>query len=527
MVLAPVVALVSSAIAPERDIWAHLWATRLPGMLVATAVLVTVVTVAAASLGTSLAWLVAAHRFRGRGLLVWLLALPLAIPAYVSGFVVLDTFDRSGPVRSWWGDVAGAGAWYPEVRSIAFAAVVLTLALYPYVYLLALGAFRDQAAGVVDAARTLGCSRGEAFRRVALPAARPAIIAGSVLVALEVLTDVGTVRLFNVQTLTDGIFRVWFDLGQREGATELAGLLLLAAVAILLAERRAGRRRGAGGADRGADDGRRLVATPAGAPARLGVSGAWLIVVAALVFPLVRLSLWAAEAVDRGRTASVAGGVGHHLGSSLAVTGATLAVCVVLGVLVALAARWVPSRRQQALTSATTLGYGLPGPVIALGVLVCLAAIDRTGILPRGVLLVGSFAGLIAALVVRYLALAVKPAQDSIGRVSQLRRGRSTWARGVDRSGRRAHPAAPGPLRDARRCSAGRARRHQGAPGHAAAPPVRHRHVADLGLAGVERFALGRGRAALVDPRRRRCGTDRGAGVDDDAGPLDRPVTAG
>ncbi len=248
VVLAPVVALVSSAIAPERDIWAHLWATRLPGMLVATAVLVTVVTVAAASLGTSLAWLVAAHRFRGRGLVVWLLALPLAIPAYVSGFVVLDTFDRSGPVRSWWGDVAGAGAWYPEVRSIGFAAVVLTLALYPYVYLLALGAFRDQAAGVVDAARTLGCSRGEAFRRVALPAARPAIIAGSVLVALEVLTDVGTVRLFNVQTLTDGIFRVWFDLGQREGATELAGLLLLAAVAILLAERRAGRRRGGGGA---------------------------------------------------------------------------------------------------------------------------------------------------------------------------------------------------------------------------------------------------------------------------------------
>jgi hypothetical protein len=137
-------------------------------------------------LGTSLAWLVAAHRFRGRGLLVWLLALPLAIPAYVSGFVVLDTFDRSGPVRSWWGDVAGAATWYPEVRSLPFAALVLTLALYPYVYLLTLGAFRDQAAGLVDAARTLGCSRREAFVRVALPAARPAVIAGSASIIAEV-----------------------------------------------------------------------------------------------------------------------------------------------------------------------------------------------------------------------------------------------------------------------------------------------------------------------------------------------------
>jgi iron(III) transport system permease protein len=418
-VLAPVLALVASVLVPETDIWSHLWATRLPGMLLATAVLVAVVTAAAAVLGTSLAWLVAAHRFRGRGLLVWLLALPLAIPAYVSGFVVLDTFDRSGPVRSWWGDVAGAATWYPEVRSLPFAALVLTLALYPYVYLLTLGAFRDQAAGLVDAARTLGCSRREAFVRVALPAARPAVIAGSVLVALEVLTDVGTVRLFNVQTLTDGVFRVWFDLGQREGATELASLLLLAAVAILLAERRATSRRGESGGPAGTGHSSRLVPASPGRGARIGIVAAWFVVGAALAFPVSRLVLWTAEAIERGRTASVAGGVGHHLGSTLAVTGTTLVVCVVLGVVVALGARWVPGRRQAALTSATTLGYGLPGPVIALGVLVCLAAIDRTGLLPRGVLLVGSFAGLVGALVVRYLSLAVKPAQDSIGRVGR------------------------------------------------------------------------------------------------------------
>lgn len=429
--LAPVVALVASVVAPESEVWSHLWATRLPGMLVTTTVLVTVVSVAAAVLGTSLAWLVAAHRFVGRGVLAWLLALPLAIPAYVSGFVVLDTFDRSGPVRAWWTDLAGSGGWYPEVRSLPFAAVVLTLALYPYVYLLALGAFRDQAATLVDAARTLGCSPLQAFRRVALPAARPAVIAGSVLVALEVLTDVGTVRLFNVSTLTDGVFRVWFDLGQREAATELAGLLLLGAVAILLAERRAGSTSAAAADSSGTEQGSHLVPARLGRRGAAAVLGAWLVVGAALVFPLTRLALWAREAVERGRTASVAGGVGHHLGSSLAVSGATVAACCVLGVLVALAARWVPGRGQAALTTATTLGYGLPGPVIALGVLVCLAAIDRTEVLPDGVLVVGSFAGLVSALVVRYLALAVKPSQESLGRV-----GRSTEeaARGLGAS---------------------------------------------------------------------------------------------
>ncbi|MFZ4519888.1 MAG: ABC transporter permease, partial [Microthrixaceae bacterium] len=343
------------------------------------------------------AWLVAVHRFPGRNALVWMLALPLAIPAYVSGFVWVDTLG---------------------VRTLAMAAVVLTLSLYPYVYVLALAAFRDQPAGAWNSARTLGCRPGEAFRRVALPAARPAVLAGTVLVALEVLTDVGTVRLFNVQTVADGVFRVWFGLAQREAATELAGLLLLAAAALLLAERRAGRRAGAGPVAGGRDL-RRVEPAPLTGSGWLGVAGAVVVVGAALVFPLVRLASWAAEAVGRGATASAAGGLGHHLGSTLRVTAATVLVCTAVGVVVALATRWVRGRGTRTLATVTTLGYGLPGPVIALGVLVVLAAVDRTGWLPRGTLLVGSFLGLVAALVVRYLALAVKPAEQAVGRVGR------------------------------------------------------------------------------------------------------------
>ncbi len=418
VVLVPLVALLTSLARPSTDVWAHLWSTRLPGMLLSTTVLVVGVTASAAVLGTALAWLVAAHRFPGRGLLVWLLAMPLAVPAYVSGFVWLDTVDESGPVGTWWTGLVGADAWYPNVRSLPWAGLVLTLSLYPYVYLLGLAAFRDLPAGRWETARILSGSRWRAFRDVALPAARGAVIAGSVLVALEVLTDVGTVRLFNVQTVADGVFRVWFGLADREAATELAGLLLLAAVAVLLAERRAAARRheATGGRDTA-----RLEPEVLSGWSRLAVVGAVVVVLVALVFPVARLVGWTIEAVQRGTTASAAGGLGHHLWSSLVVTGWTVLACVVVGVAVAVAARWGRRRHHRTLAGATTLGYGLPGPVIALGVLVVLAAVDRTGWLPRGTLLVGSLVGLVLALVVRYLALAVKPAEQAVGRV-----GRST-----------------------------------------------------------------------------------------------------
>ncbi|MFM7064623.1 MAG: ABC transporter permease, partial [Actinomycetes bacterium] len=216
----------------------------------------------------------------------------------------------------------------------------------------------------------------------------------------------------------DGVFRVWFGLADREAATELAGLLLLVAVAVLLAERRLAARRREFPGGRGTS-----LLEPEALHGRglLAVGGAVLVVVAALAFPVARLVAWTVEALRRGTTASAAGGIDHHLRSSLVVTGWTVFVCVLVGVSVAVAARWGRGRRHRALAGATTLGYGLPGPVIAFGVLVGLAAIDRTGWLPRGTLLVGSLLGLVLALVVRYLALAVKPAEQAVGRV-----GRST-----------------------------------------------------------------------------------------------------
>ena len=174
-------------------------------------------------LGTSLAWLVTAYQFPGRRLLGWLLVTPLAIPGYVLGFVWLDTLQEPLGAR--------------QVRSIWLATLVLTLTLYPYVYLFARAAFREQSQRAVDVARSLGCSRSEAFWRVVLPMARPSIAGGAALVGMEVLTDVGTVRLFNVSTIADEVLRVWFGTGDRNAAAELSVLLI--SVAVFLIARRA------------------------------------------------------------------------------------------------------------------------------------------------------------------------------------------------------------------------------------------------------------------------------------------------
>ena len=200
-VAVPVLVIVWSIAQPSTDVWRELWATRLPGMIRDTATLLVTVLAGTVVLGTALAWLVTAYQFPGRRLLGWLLVVPLAIPGYVLGFVWLDTLQEPLGARA--------------VRSIWLCALVLTLTLYPYVYLFARATFREQSQRALDVARSLGCSRLQAFWRVVLPMARPSIAGGAALVGMEVLTDVGTVRLFNVSTIADGVLRVWFGTGNR------------------------------------------------------------------------------------------------------------------------------------------------------------------------------------------------------------------------------------------------------------------------------------------------------------------------
>jgi iron(III) transport system permease protein len=398
IVVAPILVIAASVVQPSTEVWTELWATRLPGMLVDTATLLVLVVFGATTLGTGLAWLVTAYEFPGRRLLGWMLVVPLAVPGYVLGFVWLDTLQ--GPL--------GARA----VRSIWICAAVLTMSLYPYVYLLARAAFREQSAAAVAVARSLGCSTVRAWWRVTLPMARPSIAAGAMLVAMEVLTDVGTVRLFNVSTLADGVLRVWFGTGNRNAAAELATLLIAAALALVLTERLLR------GRARYTQSGRRAIVparTTAGTTLAV-VTAAWTVVAVAVAVPLVRLTRWAVQARRSGQDASVGGDLADHLLASLRIATLTTAACLVVGVTLALLARRRGSTGRIMARIATT-GYAVPGPVVAVGVVISLAAVDRRDWIPGEVLLVGSLAGLIYALTVRFLAVGYQGVDASLDKV--------------------------------------------------------------------------------------------------------------
>ncbi|MGH4024056.1 MAG: ABC transporter permease, partial [Pseudonocardiaceae bacterium] len=237
LAVVPVVAVAAGGITPTPAVWAQLWSTVLPGMLASTLALLLAVAMGTLLLGAGLAWLVTAHRFPGSTVFGWLLVLPLAMPAYVLGFVFLSLLDFPGPVQTGLRAMFGPDVWFPEVRSIPAAAVVLSLTLYPYVYLLARSALLEQAPATFDAARTLGAGRGRAAWRVVLPLARPSLAAGLALVMMETLTDFATVQYFNVQTVSVGVYQVWKGQFDRQAATELAGLVLVFALLVIAVER--------------------------------------------------------------------------------------------------------------------------------------------------------------------------------------------------------------------------------------------------------------------------------------------------
>src|SRR5919108_4104361 len=237
LVAVPIVVVLSSLATPSLDIWVHLWRTYLLELVWNTLVLIVGVGLGVLVLGTGLAWLVTMYRFPGRRLFEWLLILPMAMPAYVMGFVFLALFDYTGPVQSTWRWMFGAKTWFPDIASPGGVIMVMTLGLYPYTYLLTRTAFREQSAGTVEAARALGLGERGVFWQVMLPLARPSIAAGLALALMEALADFGTVGLYGYSTFTVAIYRVWFGLFNREAATELASILLCFTFGLLLFER--------------------------------------------------------------------------------------------------------------------------------------------------------------------------------------------------------------------------------------------------------------------------------------------------
>jgi iron(III) transport system permease protein len=421
VVATPILVVVSAMATPSIDIWRHLWHTRLPELMWNTLRLIVGVGLGVTIVGTGLAWLVTMYRFPGRGLFEWLLILPLAMPAYVMGFIFLALFDFSGPVQSGLRRLFGTPLWFPDIVSYGGVVLVMTLVLYPYVYMLARAAFLEQSEATLEAARILGANRIAVFWKVILPLARPSIVVGVTLALMEALADFGTVAIFNYSTFTVAIYRVWFGLFDRGAATELAGLLLLFTLVLYGLERT---QRGRARFYQTAGSARAVIPQQlTGWRAWLASGTASLVVGVAFVLPVVQLLVWTLHAAGNldydARYAT-------FLRHTLTLATITAMVAVAAAVIVAYGIRLSRSAVVVLFGRIASMGYALPGSVIAVGVLVPLAFIDRTldtflrstwGY-STGLLLTGSMVGLIFAYVVRFLAVSHQTVEASLVKVT-------------------------------------------------------------------------------------------------------------
>ena len=367
MVAAPVISIIALAMQPAPEIWRDLLDYVLPRALLDTALLLGGVATLALAIGAGTAWLISMYDFRGRGLLLWLLPLPLAIPTYLAAYVYADLFEPLGLVHrtlTLWLPLHDAVAMLPNLRSLPGAIAVIGLVLYPYVYLSARAMFHLQSAEYAEAAQTLGAGQWTVFWRVSLPMARPALAVGVALVSLETLNDIGASEYLGVRTLTVSIFTTWLNRGSLAGAAQLS-CLMLATVAGLIALERYGRRNAA--TDFSAESPRLTPRTAlAGAKAWSVFSVCLLPVLAGFVVPLLYLMQ---QSFKRGLLANFDMSLWRDAFNSVAFATLATMFALLLAFATILAWRWRPRALIAAAMNVSQTGYALPGLVLALGLL--------------------------------------------------------------------------------------------------------------------------------------------------------------
>ena len=424
LVVMPIGAVLWIALTPDQNIWPHLVATTLPRYLENTAVLVASVGVLAAVTGTATAWMVTMYRFAGSGWLQWLLLLPLSIPAYVGAYALVDFLEYAGPVQSGLRALFGwhnaQDYWFPEIRSRGAAIVVLAAALYPYVFLLARSAFREQSGPGYDVARALGAGPLARFWRVGLPLARPAIAAASAIVMMETISDFGVVSYFSVQTLTTGIFSTWLDGGNAGGAAQIASVVLIVTLVLVGLEKHSrGRLRFFAIARQ---------KHPARAIELVGWRG-WLAAtlcfvpfVVGFVLPGGVILAHALENAARWLDPDLL----RAFMNTLFVAGSAALLTVLASIYMVYGVRMTGRRLSALLLPLTTIGYAAPGAVLAVGLLLPMSAIDHAladlveATLGRdiGLLMTGSAFAIIYAYFVRFFVIAQAASDAAFGRVA-------------------------------------------------------------------------------------------------------------
>jgi len=418
----PILTIAGFLFEPSGDNWEHLKQTVLPEYLSNSALLVLGVTMGTLLIGVSTAWLTAMCQFPGKKLFIWLLLLPLAMPAYIIAYTYTGLFDFAGPVQSQlreWMDWGYGDYYFPEIRSLGGAISMLSLVLYPYVYLLARAAFLEQSICVLEVSRTLGCGAWCSFYRVALPLARPSIVAGLSLALMETLADYGTVSYFGLGVFTTGIFRTWFGLGDSVAAAKMAALLLMFVFTLVVIERVSRKQAKYHHTTNKYSQLPEYKLT--GFKSALAFIICLFPVVLGFVIPAGQLTSWALltyqEMVDESFLRLTLNTV--LLGLAAALLSVSLALFLAYG------KRMLARRSVLVSIRVAAIGYAIPGTVVAVGIIIPFAWVDNTidefmrnqFDYSTGLLLSGSLFAVMFAYMVRFLAVSLQTVESGLDKI--------------------------------------------------------------------------------------------------------------
>ncbi|PZO14663.1 MAG: iron ABC transporter permease [Leptolyngbya foveolarum] len=423
LVFLPILVVLGSIFADASEVWAHLADTVLVEYVTNSLILMLGVGAGVLVIGVGTAWLVTMCQFPGVRIFEWALLSPLAAPAYLLAYTYTDWLEYFGPVqaglRSAFGWQNPTDYWFPNVRSIGGAIAMFTLTLYPYVYMLARVAFLEQSVCTLEASRSLGCGPWRGFSSIALPLARPAIIAGLSLALMETLNDFGTVEYFSVPTFTTGIYRTWFGRGERIAAAQLSAMLMLFILTLILLERWSRQQAKYYQANN---------SLQAPTVYQLGFTRGLIASLACLTpifFGLLLPGELLVQMTIRNWDSALSNRFYGLASNSLAVAGITAAIALLLSLILAYGQRLNGSRPIRLGVRLAAMGYGIPGAVIAVGILIPVARLDNElanaiksvfGGSP-GLIISGTITALVLAYLVRFLAVSLGSVESGLAKI--------------------------------------------------------------------------------------------------------------
>lgn len=423
LLILPIVSLFYLSTEEAGDLFSHLFATVLPTYTLNTLLLVIGVMGLSLFFGVPSAWLMAMCRVPGEKWLQWALVLPLAMPGYIVGYIYTDWFDYSGPIQQWLRGITGwtvSDYWFPDIRTLFGATYVLALVLYPYIYLMSRSAFMEQNVSLLQSARLLGCSSFESFRRVSLPLVRPAVAVGLSLVAMETLGDFGTVSYFAVNTLTTAVYDTWLGYSNLGAAAKISAIMLVVIVLFLSGERYSRRKQKL---FQTSYTSREDVRYELRGWQKIGaILWCWGLVSVAFILPLLQLASYAYDYFTQSWTSEFK----TYALSSLKISVIAAFLATFVAIVVNFTNRLHNSQHSLFFMRAASLGYAVPGTVLAIGVLSPILKMDHwindiaqmMHFEQPGLVLSGSMFAIVFAMVVRFSAVAIGSVESNLSKVS-------------------------------------------------------------------------------------------------------------